>query len=104
MIEIIETDVFSKWIAALRDPIGRAAIQKRIRRFALGNLGDVSPVGSGVSEMRIHSGPGYRVYFIQRGETVIILLSGGDNGSQSRDILQARKMAVEIKDELGWSN
>ena len=102
MIEIIESDVFSAWIASLRDPIRRAAIQKRLRRVALGNLGDVSPVGSGVGEMRIHSGPGYRVYFIQRGKTVIILLSGGDKNSQSRDILQARKMAAEIEDKLGW--
>jgi putative addiction module killer protein len=102
MLEIIESDVFSAWIASLRDQIGRAAIQKRIRRMSLGNFGDVSPVGSGVSEIRVHSGPGYRVYFIQRGKKLIMLLSGGDKSSQLRDILQARKMAAEIKDELGW--
>ena len=102
MIEIIQTDIFSEWLAGLRDRRARAVIEKRLDRFALGNLGDVSPVGSGVSEMRVHVGAGFRIYFIQRGKTVIVLLCGGDKGSQSRDILRAQGLASEIEDIMGW--
>jgi len=96
MIEVRETDVFADWFAGLRDRQARARITARIRRLSLGNPGDVKPVGSGVSEMRIDHGPGYRVYFVRRGETVFILLCGGDKGSQDRDIKRAIELAKEV--------
>ncbi len=102
MIEVLKTDIFLDWLRSLRDLTGRAAIEKRIDRLELGNAGDVAPIGSGVSEMRIHVGPGYRVYFVQRGKTVVVLLCGGDKGSQFRDIVRARELAAEVKDEMGW--
>ena len=96
MIEVRETDVFADWFAGLRDLQSRARITARIRRLSLGNPGDVKPVGSGVSEMRIDHGPGYRVYFVRRGEAVFILLCGGDKGSQDRDIERAIELAQEV--------
>ncbi|MBX9458548.1 MAG: type II toxin-antitoxin system RelE/ParE family toxin [Rhizobium sp.] len=83
-----------KWEKALRDSIARAAITARVVRLSKGNTGDVKPVGEGISEMRIHHGPGYRVYFQQRGNTIIFLLCGGDKGSQARDIERARQIAA----------
>ena len=77
-VEVRETAVFSRWMAGLRDHRARAKIAARIDRLALGNPGDVEPVGEGVSELRIHHGPGYRVYFVRRGGTLIILLCGGE--------------------------
>jgi putative addiction module killer protein len=85
----------------LRDPRAKARIAIRIDRLALGNAGDVKPVGSGVSEMRIDYGPGYRLYFIRRGEALIVLLCGGDKGSQQRDIVRARALAADLKDGDG---
>lgn len=79
----------------LRDREARARITVRIRRLSLGNPGDVKPVGSGVSEMRIDYGPGYRVYFIRRGDTVVVLLCGGDKRTQDRDIARALELARE---------
>ena len=70
----------------------------RIERLSLGNPGDVAPVGDGISEMRIHYGPGYRVYYIQRGEEIVVLLCGGDKGSQDSDIRVAKKLASEMED------
>ena len=96
MIEVRQTETFSKWIVKLRDLRARARIQARIDRLELGNAGDVKPVGEGVSEMRIDFGPGYRVYFIQKGSELIILIAGGDKRSQSRDI----RTAIEIAKEL----
>jgi putative addiction module killer protein len=96
VIEVRETDVFGAWFAGLRDREARARITVRIRRLSLGNPGDVKPVGSGVSEMRIDYGPGYRVYFVRRGNTVVVLLCGGDKGSQDRDIRRAFELAQEI--------
>jgi putative addiction module killer protein len=96
MIEVRETDVFAAWFAGLRDRAARARITVRIRRLSLGNPGDVKPVGSGVSEMRIDYGPGYRVYFVRRGSTVVVLLCGGDKDSQGRDIAHALELAREI--------
>ena len=81
------------WFAGLRDREARARITVRIRRLSLGNPGDVTPVGGGVSEMRIDYGPGYRVYFVRRGDTLIVLLAGGDKGTQARDISTALKLA-----------
>jgi putative addiction module killer protein len=96
MLEVRQTTVFSDWLKGLRDINARARIVMRIRRLELGNTGDVKPVGSGVSEMRIDYGPGYRVYFVQQGKTVVILLCGGDKKSQASDIVTAQRMAKEV--------
>jgi len=96
MIEVRQTDIFSAWFAGLRDRQARARITARIRRLSLGNPGDVKPVGGGVSEMRIDYGPGYRVYLVRRGDTVVVLLCGGDKRSQDRDIARALKLAQEL--------
>lgn len=96
MIEVRQTDVFADWFAGLRDREARARITVRIRRLSLGNRGDVKPVGSGVSEMRIDYGPGYRVYFVCRGDTVVVLLCGGDKRNQDRDIARALELAREV--------
>lgn len=96
MIEVRETDSFAEWLSDLRDVRARVEIARRIRRLALGNPGDVKPVGEGVSELRIHHGPGYRVYFVQRGTVLIVLLCGGDKSSQGRDIRSAIQMAKEV--------
>ena len=96
MIEIRQTDVYSNWFEALKDRDARARINIRIRRLSLGNPGDVKPVGEGVSELRIDYGPGYRVYFIQRGQELIILLAGGNKQAQERDIKKALKLAREM--------
>jgi putative addiction module killer protein len=96
MIEVRQTLHFGKWLDALRDEQARKRIVVRIRRLQLGNPGDVKPVGEGVSEMRVPHGPGYRIYFTGSGETIVILLCGGDKSSQSRDIALARQLAKEI--------
>jgi putative addiction module killer protein len=96
MIEVRETMVFTAWLERLRDKRARARIQTRIDRLRRGNIGDVKPVGAGVSELRIDYGPGYRLYFVQRGTTLVILLCGGDKRTQSRDIARAIKLAKEI--------
>lgn len=96
MVEVRQTDVFVAWFEGLKDRAARARITARIRRLSLGNPGDVKPVGQGVSEMRIDYGPGYRVYFVQRGEALVILLCGGDKRDQSRDIARALELAKEV--------
>ncbi|MBC8791257.1 MAG: addiction module antitoxin RelB [Tagaea sp. CACIAM 22H2] len=96
MIEIRQTAIFAKWFASLRDRQARARIAVRIDRLALGNPGDVKPVGAGVSEIRIDSGPGYRVYFTRRGAEIVILLAGGDKSTQGRDIARAKELATEV--------
>jgi putative addiction module killer protein len=90
-----QTETFSAWLKDLRDARGRVKILARVQRLEDGNAGDVAPVGDGVSEMRIHFGPGYRVYYVNRGGAVILLLCGGDKGSQQRDIEAAKKLARE---------
>ena len=95
MIEIRQTETYADWFASLRDRKARARIDVRIRRLSLGNPGDVRPIGSGVSELRIDYGPGYRVYFVQRGPMLIILLAGGDKRTQERDIKKALELARE---------
>lgn len=92
-MEIRKTELFARWIDGLEDIQARARIQVRIERLAQGNPGDVKPVGEGVSEMRIHYGPGYRVYYRQMEKTVVILLAGGDKRSQQEDIRQALQLA-----------
>jgi putative addiction module killer protein len=96
MIEIRKTPAFAKWIDSLRDIRGRARIQARIERLAAGHAGDARPIGEGVSELRIDYGPGYRVYFARQGSSVIVLLSGGDKSSQSRDIRRAVRLTREL--------
>lgn len=96
MIEVRQTNRFATWLAGLRDERARARILKRLDRAQAGNLGDVAPVGDGVSEMRIFYGPGYRVYFIQRGPELIVLLCGGDKATQAADIQEAKALAKEI--------
>jgi putative addiction module killer protein len=93
MIELRKTARFGQWLDELRDLHGRARIQARIERLAVGNPGDVAPVGEGVSELRIDVGPGYRVYFTQRGRTVIVLLAGGSKRTQAADIKAALQLA-----------
>jgi putative addiction module killer protein len=96
MLEVRQTDVFAAWFGGLADRSARARITARIRRLSLGNPGDVKPVGRGVSEMRIDYGPGYRVYFVRRGNSLVVLLCGGDKRSQDRDIARALELAKEV--------
>lgn len=98
MPELRKTEAFSNWIDALRDVQARARIQIRIERLAMGNAGDVAPVGEGVSELRIHHGPGYRVYFKRRGEQLIVLLAGGDKSTQAKDIGLALELARGLEE------
>jgi putative addiction module killer protein len=93
MIEVRRTERFARWLDDLRDVRGRARIQARIERLAMGNPGDVAPVGEGVSELRVDVGPGYRVYFVQRDRTVIVLLAGGSKRTQAADIKIALQLA-----------
>ncbi|HEX3439371.1 MAG TPA: type II toxin-antitoxin system RelE/ParE family toxin [Pseudolabrys sp.] len=95
-IEVRQTEIFVRWLAGLRDSRARMRINVRIRRLSLGNPGDVKPVGEGVSEMRVDYGPGYRIYFVQRGRAVIVLLADGDKRSQDRDIETAHALAREL--------
>jgi putative addiction module killer protein len=97
MLTIEKTDIFLNWLRCLRDVRAIARIQIRIDRLALGNAGDVNSVGEGVSELRVDYGPGYRVYYAQRGKTLVVLLCGGDKRSQSSDIAMAKKLAKEFK-------
>lgn len=98
MIEVLKTDEFVKWFRRLKDVDARARINLRIRRIALtGNLGDAKPVGEGIFELRIDSGPGYRLYYAYRGEEILLLLIGGDKSSQSRDIVKAKKINDEYE-------
>lgn len=97
-MEIKASSVFTDWLGGLRDRAGRAKIIQRIDRLAAGNAGDIKPVGDGVSELRIHAGPGYRVYLMQRGGMLIVLLAGGDKSSQSRDIRRAKEVAEAWRD------
>ena len=98
MVRILQTETFRWWLQRLRDDRAVVRITARLRRVAQGNLGDVRSVGDGVSEMRIHFGQGYRLYFIRRGSEVIVLLCGGDKGSQRRDINRAIRMAGELEE------
>jgi putative addiction module killer protein len=96
VIEIRQTPTYAAWFSSLRDRVAKARIDIRIRRLSLGNPGDVRPVGEGVSELRIDHGPGYRVYFVQHGTLLVVLLTGGDKSSQTHDISTAKKLASEL--------
>jgi putative addiction module killer protein len=99
MVEVRQTERFVRWLEGLRDLRGRAKVLARIERLIGGNPGDVRPVGSGLSELRIYYGPGYRVYYLQRGTTLIILLAGGDKSSQVKDIDEALLLAANLAEE-----
>jgi putative addiction module killer protein len=96
MIEIRQTEEYTRWFQNLRDRQARARIDIRIRRLSLGNPGDVKPVGEGVSELRIDYGPGYRVYFMQYGNHFVVLLAGGDKRTQNQDIQTALELARNL--------
>ena len=98
MIEIRRTQAFSDWLHGLKDRRARAKIALRIDRLALGNPGDVAPVGEGVSELRIHHGGGYRLYFVARGRDLIVLLGGGDKSTQAKDIRAAKRLAKDLEE------
>jgi len=95
-MEVVRTNAFSTWLDDLRDRKGRGIIIRRLERLAAGNRGDVGPVGGGVSELRIHYGPGYRVYFVERGTTLTIVLWGGAKSTQDADIKTAIAMSRSI--------
>jgi len=96
VVQIRKTEAFSRWIDDLRDLQGRARIQARVERLALGLSGDTKPVGEGVSELRIDCGPGYRVYYKKQGLEIIVLLAGGDKSSQTADIKLALRLARHL--------
>ena len=96
VVEVRQTDEYFRWFEKLRDRQARARILARVRRLSLGNPGDVQPVGEGVSELRIDYGPGYRVYFQERGKSIVILLVGGDKRTQKRDIETAKALARNL--------
>ncbi|KJF65211.1 type II toxin-antitoxin system RelE/ParE family toxin [Rhizobium nepotum] len=98
MVKLKQSATFQKWFRKLKDEKGKALITSRLNRLSFGHAGDVAPVGEGVSELRIHYGPGYRVYFIRSGDVVIVLLCGGDKSTQDKDIKAAKQLADE------WSN
>ena len=95
MIEIKQTETFRKWRVRLKDERVRGLLASRLDRLAFGHAGDVESVGQGISELRMHYGPGYRIYFHKRGETIIVLLCGGDKSTQTKDIKAAKRLAAE---------
>jgi putative addiction module killer protein len=95
MVELIKSEAFDRWLRDLRDIRAAARIQVRLDRMAAGNAGDVKAVGDGVSEMRVDYGPGYRVYFMRRGQLIVVLLCGGDKSTQEKDIAQAKAIAAQ---------
>lgn len=99
MFVLKQTDTFRKWQRKLRDETAKALIAARLLRLASGIAGDVAPVGEGVSELRVHYGPGYRIYFKQSGAEIIVLLCGGDKQSQQRDIKAAKALAADLETE-----
>lgn len=101
MIELKQTETFRKWRVRLKDERARAVIASRLDRLAFGNAGDVKPVGQGISELRVDYGPGYRIYFHKRGNTIMILLCGGDKSTQAKDIKTAQRLAKEWSEEDG---
>jgi putative addiction module killer protein len=98
MFTLVRSSTFDEWLSGLADRKGKARILARLTSAALGNFGDCEPVGEGVSEMRVHHGPGYRVYFVRSGAAVYLLLNGGDKATQRRDIERAKEIARELKE------
>lgn len=99
MYQIQQTDVFTNWLSKLKDGRGTARVLARIESLRQGNAGDSKSLGAGLHELRIHFGPGYRIYFTRRSGLIVLLLCGGDKSSQSKDIARARKILVELKEE-----
>src|SRR5271154_5460363 len=97
MFELKQTETFRKWREQLKDEHARALIASRLDRLAYGHTGDAAPVGEGISELRIHHGPGYRIYFVKRGKAMIILLCGGDKSTQGKDIKAAKRLVKELE-------
>ncbi len=93
MMKIIQSETFNKWANGLRDPQARALVASRLLRLSQGMANDIAVLGDGLFELRLHAGPGYRIYFIREGATVVVLLSGGTKGTQTRDILRAKHLA-----------
>jgi putative addiction module killer protein len=98
MLELKQTERFRIWRTGLKDDRAKALIASRLDRLAYGHIGDAAPVGDGISELRIHYGPGYRIYFHKQGNTVVILLCGGNKGTQTRDIKTAKRLVEEWMD------
>jgi putative addiction module killer protein len=98
MLEVRQTDSYAEWFENLRDRAAKTRIDIRIRRLSIGNPGDSKPVGEGVSELRVDHGPGYRIYFIQKGSVYVVLLAGGDKSSQDKDIRNAKLLARELEE------
>jgi putative addiction module killer protein len=97
---IVQTEDFRDWLNGLRDAKSRLRIDDRLKRLAAGNAGDTKSVGDGVHELRFHFGPGFRIYYMWQGDILIILLTGGDKGSQKRDIAHAKRLAREADDGI----
>jgi putative addiction module killer protein len=98
MVELKQTELFRKWRLRLKDERARALVASHLDRLAYGHAGDVAPVGHGISELRIHYGPGFRIYFKRRGRTIIVLLFAGDKSTQAKDIRIAKRLASELSD------
>lgn len=101
MVDVVRTDDFDKWLRRLKDKQGKLRILERVDRLVNGNPGDVKPVGQGVSELRLTFGPGYRVYYLRDGETLLLLLCGGDKSTQPKDIQNAHRLAAKWRAEQG---
>lgn len=100
MLTVLETEEFVAWLDALKDKRARVRIAARLRQAEAGSLGDWQPVEGEVSEMRVHFGPGYRLYFVRRGRVIVVILNAGDKSTQERDIRRALKLATELGDDL----
>jgi putative addiction module killer protein len=98
MLEIRQTEAFRTWVTSLRDAVAKARIAVRIERVGRGLMGDIKPVGDGVSELRIDHGPGYRVYLAQRGSVLVVLLCGGNKSTQAKDIARAKALAQDLEE------
>jgi putative addiction module killer protein len=99
MIKLKQSSTFQKWFKKLKDERGKTLITSRLDRLSFGHEGDAAPVGEGISELRIHYGPGYRVYFVRTGNVVIVLICGGDKGTQAKDIKAAKQIAAQWSDD-----
>jgi putative addiction module killer protein len=99
MYQVQQTDIFAKWLSKLRDRKATARMLVRIESLRQGNVGDSKSLGSGLQELRIHFGPGYRIYYTRKAGLLILLLCGGDKSSQSKDIAQARRILTELRAE-----
>lgn len=104
MIQLKQTSTYMKWERKLKDQTAKALIAARLLRLVNGLLGDVRSIGNGLSELRIHYGPGYRIYFQQRGSTIVVLLCAGDKSTQEKDIARAKQIAVEWREDDGREN